>query len=94
VGKKYLGQVEYLPSVSPYVNYSKFDDKSKYVNINKIDSMRFELVEKRFLTMGLYLEAFKWQHKNAPVSLSVFGVVDYNLTQGNFGTEEILRNCY
>ncbi|MFC4686694.1 hypothetical protein ACFO4P_07070 [Epilithonimonas pallida] len=87
--KKYLGQVEYLPSVSPYVNYSKFDDKSKYVNINKIDSMRFELVEKRFLTMGLYLEAFKWQHKNAPVSLSVFGVVDYNLTQTNFGTEEI-----
>ncbi|UMQ44012.1 DUF4047 domain-containing protein [Chryseobacterium sp. Y16C] len=86
--KRVMGQLEVIPSVSPFVNYSKFDDKSKYVNLNTIADYRFELVEKRFLTMGLHLETLKWQHKNSPVSISLYGIVDYNLTQTNLGTEE------
>lgn len=92
--KKTLGQIEFLSSISPYVNYSKFDANSRYINpvqdelgIYQINQ-NFDLIEKRFLTMALEGEILKWQHKNAPVKLSLYGLINYNISEMNIGTDE------
>lgn len=93
--RKTLGQIEFFSTISPHVNYARFGDEGRYVPIRKMaDSDNYELntkldlVEKRFLTMGLQTEALKWQHKNAPVSISFYGLINYNLSEINMGTEE------
>lgn len=92
--KKTAGQVEYLSSMSPFVNFSKFDSNSRYI-IPVKDSLgnyqidqNFDLIEKRFLTMGIEAEVLKWQHKNAPVKLSLYGLINYNISEINLGTNE------
>ena len=66
--KRYLGQIEFLPTISPFVNYSRFEKGNRYVsagtNTFAVDSgtgaLNFErglgLIEKRFLTMGLVFQ--------------------------------------
>ncbi|SFT91961.1 hypothetical protein SAMN05421857_4113 [Chryseobacterium formosense] len=91
--KKTLGQIEYFPAVSPSVNYSRFEKDSRYVQ-TKLDSTNtnyevkndIDLVEKRYLVMGLDLEILKWQNKNAPVSLSLYGLLNYNISEMNIHT--------
>lgn len=96
--KKTLGQVEYFPSFSPYVNYSKFEDGVRYVEKKEsIEStpatIKYEvnkpldLIEKRFLTMGIDIEVLKWQHKNAPINISLYGTFNYNLSEINMGDD-------
>lgn len=98
--KQTLGQIEYLPALFPYINFSKFENGEKYVDKiavvdNTTNSIRYEaakhldLIEKRFLSMGIDVEVFKWQHKNAPVKLSLYGTFNYNLSEINMGTEEV-----
>jgi len=92
--KKTWGQIEVLPSVSPYVNYSRFEDKNRYVDIDSIEGIykvqkNLNLIEKRFLTMGLDTDILKWQHKNGPVGLSLYGVLNYNLSEINIGNDSI-----
>jgi hypothetical protein len=98
--KKTLGQIEYLPALYPYINFSKFENDDKYVDkIAVVDNtsniIRYEaakhldLIEKRFLSMGIDLEVLKWQHKNAPIKLSLYGTFNYNLSEINMGTEEV-----
>jgi len=92
--EKVLGQIEVLPTLSPYTNYSRFEDKSRFVSTHTDPSLgttipqSLSLIEKRFLTMGVEGEIFKWQHKSAPVKLSFFGFVNYNISEINLGTEE------
>lgn len=103
--KKTFGQIEYFPSLSPYVNYSRFEDGTKYVDKvqslpNVDDNVRYEpvkhldLVEKRYLSMGVDFEVLKWQHKNAPVKFSIYATFNYNLSEVNMGddTNKISRN--
>lgn len=98
--KKTLGQVEYLSSISPFVNYSKFDTNSRYINsIKDIDGLyqfvrNFDFIEKRFLTMGVEGEIVKLQNKNGPVQLSLYGLINYNISEINIGTDEerVARN--
>jgi len=103
--KKTLGQIEYFPSLSPYVNYSRFEDGTKYVDkvqsLPNVDSnVRYEpvkhldLVERRYLSMGVDFEFLKWQHKNAPVKFSIYATFNYNLSEVNMGDESniISRN--
>src|SRR5690606_37420126 len=90
--EKTLGQIEYLPSISPSVNYSRFENDTRYVDIktennNVIVSKPLDLVEKRFLTMGIEGEVLKWQHKNAPIKISLSGLINYNLSEVNMGDE-------
>lgn len=94
--KKTLGQLEYMSSISPYVNYSRFENNNRYASFEKDNtkeipeykfSNKLELIEKRFLTMGVSGDVFKWQHKNAPVKISAYGFVDYNITEINIGTD-------
>ncbi|SIQ62712.1 hypothetical protein [Chryseobacterium sp. RU33C] len=95
--RRTLGQIEYFPSVSPYVNYSRFENDSKFVNtIFDTEKNQFQiendrnlgLIEKRYLTMGLDLEVLKWQNKNAPVRISLYGLVNYNISQVNISVSE------
>lgn len=95
--RRTLGQIEYFPSVSPYVNYSRFEKDSKYVstvydpennNFQIENNRNLGLIEKRYLTMGLDLEVLKWQNKNAPVSISLYGLVNYNISQVNISANE------
>lgn len=86
--KRTLGQIEYFPTISPFVNYSRFEKDSRYVttnfeNGNFIVKNDIDLIEKRYLMMGLDLEALKWQNKNAPVSLSLYGLLNYNISEMN-----------
>lgn len=86
--KRTLGQIEYFPAVSPFVNYSRFEKDSRYVktafeNGNFIVKNDIDLIEKRYLMMGLDLEVLKWQNKNAPVSLSLYGLLNYNISEMN-----------
>lgn len=86
--KRTLGQIEYFPAVSPFVNYSRFEKDSRYVktvfeNENFIVKNDIDLIEKRYLMMGLDLEILKWQNKNAPVSLSLYGLLNYNISEMN-----------
>ncbi len=103
--KKTFGQIEYFPSLSPYVNYSRFEDGTRYVDkvqsLPNIDAnVRYEpvknldLVEKRYLSMGVDFEIFKWQHKNAPVKFSIYATFNYNLSEVNMGDDsnKISRN--
>lgn len=92
--KRVLGQIEYLPTLSPYVNYSRFEDTSRFASLEHIQENLFQphklnLIEKRFLTMGVEGEIFKWQHKGAPVKLSGYGFLNYNISELNIGTDEI-----
>jgi hypothetical protein len=91
--KRTLGQIEYFPAVSPSVNYSRFEKDSRYVqtkldstNTNYVVKNDIDLVEKRYLVMGLDLEVLKWQNKNAPVSLSLYGLLNYNISEMNIHT--------
>ncbi|TZG00018.1 hypothetical protein FW781_08845 (plasmid) [Chryseobacterium panacisoli] len=95
--RRTLGQIEYFPSVSPYVNYSRFEKDSKYVstiydpennNFQIENNRNLGLIEKRYLTMGLDLEVLKWQNKSAPVSISLYGLVNYNISQVNISANE------
>jgi|GEM_PF-1222815 len=86
--KRTLGQIEYFPAVSPFVNYSRFEKDSRYVkttfdNGNFIVKNDIDLIEKRYLMMGLDLEVLKWQNKSAPVSLSLYGLLNYNISEMN-----------
>lgn len=91
-----IGQIEYFPSFSSYANYSRFDNTNKYVDLTEIQSdinyfvpnNELDLVEKRFLTMGIDVEALKWQHKNAPIKVSLYGTFNYNISSVNLGTPE------
>jgi len=92
---KTMGQIEYLPSFSAYANFSRFEEKSKYVDLlgpgvgNRYSiKSELDLIEKRFLTVGGDVELFKWQHKNAPIKLSLYGTINYNISQVNFGTDQ------
>lgn len=94
--KKTLGQIEYMSSISPYVNYSRFENNNRYASFEKDNtretpeyrfSNKLELIEKRFLTMGISGDVFKWQHKNAPVKISAYGFMNYNITEINIGTD-------
>lgn len=97
--KKTMGQIEFLPSISPYVNYSRFEKANRYISIEEgiftqdnSGNFKFErgieLLKKRYLIMGMDGELFKWQHKNAPVKISIYGFANYNISEVNIGTEE------
>lgn len=93
--RKTLGQVEFFPTVSPSVSYARFGDAGRYVPIYNVSGTdgyelvnKLDLIEKRFLSMGLQADVFKWQHKNAPVIFSIYGLINYNLSEVNMGTEE------
>lgn len=88
-------QVQFLPTISPYVNYSRFDDDVRYVSLttdslsqNKVTSP-LELVEKRYLTMGLEANLFQVEHKDFPVSANLYGFVNYQLSETNLGNDSI-----
>ncbi|MBA5792712.1 hypothetical protein H1R17_01580 [Flavobacterium sp. xlx-214] len=87
--KKTLGQIEYLPTISPYVNYSRFENISRYAKIENLERLEsLGLIEKRYLTMGVEGDVLKWQHKNSPVKLSLYGFINYNIAEINNGTED------
>lgn len=94
--RKTLGQIEYLPSIAPHVNYSRFDNSNRYVatyditnnDVNTTSeplnyglSRELDLIEKRFLTMGIDLDVFKWQHKKVPLRITLYGLLNYNLSE-------------
>src|SRR5690606_27339973 len=91
-----LGQIEFFPSFSSYVNYSRFEKNNKYVEfIEDLNSSNvylpkneLNLIEKRFLTMGIDLEIYKFKNKNLPLTVSVYGTFNYNISEANFGTLE------
>lgn len=78
--RKTLGQIEYLPSLSPHVTYSRFENGDRYAS--STDSA-LSLIQKRFLSMGLCVDLFKWQHKNTPLCLIAFAEAGYNTTELN-----------
>ena len=93
--RKTLGQVEFFPTISPNVSYARFGDAGRYVPIYNVSGTdgyelvtKLDLIEKRFLSMGLQADVFKWQHKNAPVIFSLYGLINYNLSEVNMGTKE------
>src|SRR5690606_19101272 len=87
-----LGQIEFFPSFSSYVNYSRFEKNNKYVEfIEDLNSSNvylpkneLNLIEKRFLTMGIDLEIYKFKNKNLPLTVSVYGTFNYNISEANF----------
>jgi hypothetical protein len=92
---KYGAQVQLLPSVSPYVNYSRLDEDVRYVNITS-DSLGqntitapLELVEKRFLTMGMEANLVQIEHKDFPVRANLYGFANYQLSETNLGNDSI-----
>lgn len=100
--KQTMGQIEYLPSLSPFVNYSRFDDNSRYVNVKEdtLQAIPFEIdkklsmIEKRYLSMGMELEVLKWQHKNSPLRVSIYGVVNYNISEVRLADEaKNIKSC-
>lgn len=92
------GQIEFLSSFSPYVNYSRFDDDNRYVPHNKIQNsapvrdtvaMALDLVQRRFLTMGMEANLVKLKHKDFPIEANLYGVAAYQLSQINLGNDSI-----
>lgn len=77
------GQVEFLKSATPYVNYARFENENRFAtaisgNFNQV----LDVIEKRYLTMGVKLNLIELYHKNYPIKATLFAVTDYNLTQG------------
>lgn len=85
-------QCEVLNTVSPYVNYSRFDDDVRYVGLNETKdniSTKLDLVQKRYLTMGLEANLFRLKHKDFPVEVNLYGTINYQLSEVNFGNDSI-----
>lgn len=99
--KRIMGQIEYLPSLSPFINYSRLDDNSRYVDMTDTLNLgnfeiekKISLIEKRYLSMGLEAEILKWQHKNAPIRISFYGVVNYNISEIRLADEiQNVKSC-
>lgn len=87
-------QWEFLSTFSPYVNYSRFDNNTRYVALNTTKESietTLDLVQKRYLTMGIEANLFKLKHKNFPVEANIYGVGAYQLSEINLGDEDIAK---
>ncbi|RNC88022.1 MAG: hypothetical protein ED556_02195 [Winogradskyella sp.] len=87
------GQYEFLKSLTPYVNYARFEDDNRLVQATPDTNMPtmgifdqpLDIIEKRFLTMGVNLNVFEIYNKKYPVKGSLFASADYNITEAQFG---------
>lgn len=85
-----LVEVKLFNKVSPRVNYSRFDEDNRYV-VSVLDSItgdyivqkELDLIEKRYLTMGIDLDVFQLKGKGFPVTFDLFGSLNYQLTEIN-----------
>lgn len=81
-------QVQLFPSVSPFVHYSRFEKDNRFIEVTSGSLENgLELVEKRFLTMGLELEALSVFHKDYPASAHVYGLWGYQLSELKTGED-------
>ena len=85
-GNANLMEVEFIKKLSPYVNYSRFEDEAKYFEmplfpstLNKNNALG--LLEKRYLTMGLEGNLVQLSSKDFPLNLILFGNLSYQLTE-------------
>lgn len=85
-------QWEFLPSVTTNVTYNRFEDGSKTVTIPVTDFTNdLDLIEKRFLTMGGNLNFLQFKHKSFPVKTTLYGTLNYQLTQASINN--VLENA-
>lgn len=78
----YTGEFELLKSATPYVNYARFEDENRLAGATMgTFNQELDVIEKRYLTMGVKLNIAEIYHKNYPVKAQLFGVADYNITE-------------
>lgn len=78
----YTGQVEFLKSAIPYVNYARFEDgKGLAEATTGVFNQELDVIEKRYLSMGIKLNMIEIYHKNYPIKANIFGVADYNISK-------------
>jgi len=76
------GQLEIFKSISPYTHYSRYEENNRFIDASSGDiKNNLDLIERRFLTMGLEANTFEFQHKDAPIKLNLFSNVNYQLTE-------------
>ncbi|NIK93086.1 hypothetical protein GZ212_13060 [Mangrovimonas sp. CR14] len=87
-GNANLVEFQFFDKVSPLVNYSRFDEDTRYIETaydsvsgNYMFNRELDLVEKRYLTMGIDLNIFKFKKKGLPVCLDLFGTLNYQLSE-------------
>lgn len=80
-------QWEFLPSIIPQLTYNKFEESNNVVSIPTSNFTNYlDLIEKRYLAMGANLNVFQFKHKNFPITATLFGAVNYQLTQVNINS--------
>jgi len=78
----YTGQFELLKSATPYVNYARFEDNNRLAEASMgFFNQELDVIEKRYLTMGVKLNMVEIYHKNYPIKASIFSVADYNISK-------------
>lgn len=86
-GNANLMELNLINQLSPYVNYSRFDDDVRYValesNTNGIYSPKSELnlIEKRYLMMGVDANLLQLQSKDLPFKINLYGNLNYQLSE-------------
>lgn len=100
-GNSNLFEYKLFDKVSPKVNYSRFDEDTRYVetaiseeepnpdpeNQSFYIPKELDLVEKRYLTMGLDLDVFQFKRKGLPFEFELYGTLNYQLTELNHQDE-------
>jgi hypothetical protein len=101
-GNSNLFEYKLFDKVSPKVNYSRFDEDTRYIetfpsegsepdldaeNQSFYIPKELDLVEKRYLTMGLDLDVFQFKRKGLPFEFELFGTLNYQLTELNHQNE-------
>lgn len=86
-GNANLMELTLINQLSPYVNYSRFDDDVRYValesNASGISSPKSELdlIEKRYLMMGIDANLLQLQSKDLPFKINLYGNLNYQLSE-------------
>ena len=76
------GQLLYLPTIKPEINYSRFENGDGFVSqIDAEAGEDLQLVEKRFLSLTAEVDVFKYVNKTLPMSVALYSNWGYNLAR-------------